>query len=341
MTKERVLIVTPAWVGDMIMAQSLFKLIKQREPDRRIDIVGPQWVLPIGKRMPEVEQAFDLPLKHGELNLTKRYQIARSLSTHQYDWSIVLPNSFKSALVPFFAKINKRTGWLGEVRYGILNDSRKLDKSRYPLLIERFCALAMAKDAELPQQLPYPALSVDEANQKTLLEKFNVKAGPMIAFCPGAEYGPAKRWPATYFATLADKCALNGWQVCLFGSPNDKAMAAEIKENAQSPIIDFVGETSLTDAIDLMASCDAVVSNDSGLMHVAASIDKPLVAIYGSSSPNYTPPLSKQAEILETPIDCSPCFKRTCPNEHYSCLRQITPRLVLLQLQNIMEKQAA
>ncbi|MBF6623661.1 MAG: lipopolysaccharide heptosyltransferase II [Pseudomonadales bacterium 32-61-5] len=334
-----ILIVGPSWVGDMVMAQTLFACLKQRHPDCRIDVLAPEWSRPILERMPEVHQALSFPLGHGVLDLAARRKIAQGLRG-QYEQAILLPNSLKSALVPFFSGIPKRTGWRGEMRYGLLNDMRRLDKQRYPLMIERFMALAFEPDAELPQPYPQPRLQIDEASRTAALARFGLELDrPVLALCPGAEFGEAKRWPSEHYAAVAEAKIRAGWQVWLFGSKKDhpvgEAIRDELIPGLQEEAVNLSGETSLAEAIDLMSCATAVVSNDSGLMHVAAALNRPLVAVYGSTSPQFTPPLADQVEIVRLGLECSPCFDRTCRFGHYNCLRDLHPQPVLDALQRL------
>ncbi|WP_296266358.1 lipopolysaccharide heptosyltransferase II [Pseudomonas sp. UBA6562] len=335
----RILIIGPSWVGDMVMAQTLFQVLKQRHPDCVIDVLAPDWSRPLLERMPEVRQALSFPLGHGALELGTRRRIGKSLKG-QYDQAILLPNSLKSALVPFFAGIPTRTGWRGEMRWGLLNDVRTLDKARYPLMIERFMALAYAPGAELPQPYPKPALRIETASRDAALAKFGLALDrPVLALCPGAEFGESKRWPTEHYAEVAEALVRQGWQVWLFGSKKDHPVGEAIRERLipglREESVNLAGETSLAEAIDLMSCADAVVSNDSGLMHVAAALDRPLVAVYGSTSPGFTPPLADQVEVVRLGLECSPCFDRTCRFGHYNCLRLLEPQAVIAALQRL------
>lgn len=336
----RILIVGPSWVGDMVMAQTLFVCLKQRHPQCEIDVLAPEWSRPILERMPQVRQALSFPLGHGVLDLATRRKIGKSLAG-QYDQAILLPNSLKSALVPFFASIPKRTGWKGEMRYGLLNDIRVLDKDRYPLMIERFMALAYDQDAEIPKPYPQPRLQIDEASRAEALAKFELGLDrPVLALCPGAEFGESKRWPAEHYAKVAEIKIRDGWQVWLFGSKNDHGVGEEIRERLipglREEATNLAGQTSLAEAIDLMSAACAVVSNDSGLMHVAAALNRPLAAVYGSTSPEFTPPLADQVEVVRLGLWCSPCFDRVCRFGHTNCLRDLKPRLVIEALDRLV-----
>ncbi|WP_122678261.1 lipopolysaccharide heptosyltransferase II [Pseudomonas viridiflava] len=331
-----ILIVGPSWVGDMVMAQTLFQCLKQRHPECQIDVLAPEWSRPLLERMPEVRAALSFPLGHGALELVTRRRIGKSLAG-QYDQAILLPNSLKSALVPFFAGIRQRTGWRGEFRYGLLNDVRTLDKERYPLMIERFMALAYDKGAELPRPYPKPSLQIDSATRDAALAKFGLTLDrPVLALCPGAEFGESKRWPAEHYAQVADARIREGWQVWLFGSQKDHPVGETIRENLipglREESVNLSGQTSLAEAIDLLSCADSVVSNDSGLMHVAAALNRPLVAVYGSTSPAFTPPLADEVEVVQLGIECSPCFDRTCRFGHYNCMRLLEPGAVIQAL---------
>ncbi len=326
---ERILIVGPAWVGDMVMAQSLFLTLKQHNPAVGIDVLAPQWSLPLLSRMPEVNEAISLPLRHGELALLKRYRIGRRLRAKRYRRAIVIPRSFKAALVPFFAAIPQRTGYRGEMRYGVINDMRSLDKQVLTQTVQRQVALGLPAEAVQPPAVPYPRLVIDNDNQSRLLEKLGLHTGkPVIGMMPGAEYGSAKQWPVPYYRDLAARLVALGFQVWVFGSEND-AQAGSVIAADNTGIANLCGRTLLPDVVDLIALCDSVVTNDSGLMHVACASGTKVVAIYGSSSPGYTPPLSADAAVVYRGMECSPCFKRECPLGHTDCLYKISVEDVL------------
>lgn len=331
----RVLVVGPSWVGDMVMAQSLFMALKQ-QPDTQVDVLAPGWSLPVLARMPEVRQGIEMPLKHGEIGLGTRWRLGRGLRG-QYDQAIVLPGSLKSALVPFFAGIKQRTAFLGEQRYGLINDIRALDKEVLPMTVQRFVALGQAAtDAQPPKIVP-PRLRVDTANQQKVLQRLGLTLDkPAVALMPGAEYGPAKQWPLAHFATLARALLTQGKQVWILGSAKDRAAGEAIVQQAAGAV-NVCGHTELVDVIDLLALCDAAVSNDSGLMHIAAAVDTPIIALYGSSTPTHTPPLSSKAQIMYLGLDCSPCFKRECPLGHTHCLVDIHPSMVADALSSVLK----
>lgn len=321
---KRYLIAGPAWVGDMVMAQSLLMTIKQREPEALIDVLAPEWSLPLLARMPEVHEAIIVPITHGEAALAKRWRLGRTLRAKRYDQAIVIPRSFKAALIPFFAAARVRTGYRGEMRFGLLNDIRPLDKAVLTQTVQRYVALGRQPGSALPPPIPQPRLQVDELNQRRLFQELGLKYdSAIIGLMPGAEYGPAKRWPIEYYCELSRRLTDEGHQVWLFGSQKDHEVAATIAAAAGTRGYNLCGRTGLVDAVDLIAACDAVVTNDSGLMHVAAAVGRPLVAIYGSSTPDYTPPLSDRATVLYRRLECSPCFKRECPYGHTDCLKGI------------------
>lgn len=329
-TPEKILVLGPSWVGDMVLAQSLFKTLKANQPDCTIDVAAPAWTLPLLERMPEVAKAIALPFKHGELAFWKRIAFGRTLKNKGYTQAIVLTNSFKSALLPWAAGIAKRTSFLGEMRYGLINDIRPLEKSVLKMTVQRFVTLGLAPGASLPQALPNPVLTADIAHAQALCQTLQIPAlqSPVLGLCPGAEYGEAKRWPAEYYAEVANAAIAKGWQVWLFGSDKDIPVTTQINQLTQDQCVNLGGRTKLGDAIDLMALCHTVVSNDSGLMHVAAALNKKLVAIFGSSDPYHTPPMHPNAVIEYLKLDCSPCFERICPLGHLHCLRQITPQTI-------------
>ena len=324
----RTLVVGPSWIGDAVLSHALILRLKELDPAQSVDVLAPPWALPVYRRMPEVGATIALPFGHGDLKLGERRAFARTLPA--YDRAIVLPNSWKSALVPWHAGIPRRTGYRGEMRFGILNDVRVLDERALPLIVERYAALAQPAGEALRRPVPQPRLAVDAARRDQALARLGLaRDRPAAAFAPGAEYGPAKRWPARHFASLARTLAQRGWQVWLLGSARDAPVTREIHGLAGEACIDLAGRTSLDDAIDLLAAAERVVTNDSGLMHVAAALDRPTAALFGSSSPRFTPPLSARARVISLELACSPCFARVCPLGHTDCLVKLEPSRVL------------
>jgi heptosyltransferase-2 len=326
----RILVVGPSWIGDTLLAQPLLALLHARHRNLALDVLAPSWTLPLVRRMPEVRRGILGPFRHGELRWSERRRLARELARERYDQAIVLPNTFKSALVPFFARIPRRTGYRGEMRWGLLNDLRGLDRSAAPLLAERYAALARERGEPVHRPLPAVRLRVEEAGRRATLRRLGIEPErPAVALCPGAEYGPAKRWPVRHFGGLARELAARGRATWIVGSEQDRELGEAIVRSAGTGATNLCGRTTLEEAIDVLASAEVVVSNDSGLMHVAAATGRPLVALYGSSSPAHTPPLARDAEIIKLDLPCSPCFKRECPLHHFNCMTQILPSTVL------------
>lgn len=330
-----ILVVGPSWVGDMVMAQSLFMRLREKNPDVAIDVLAPGWSLPLIARMPEVRAGIEMPLGHGKLEFGVRRALGQSLRGKKYDQAIVLPGSWKSALVPFFGDIPRRTGFRGEMRYGLLNDIRPLDKNVLKTTVRRFVALAEDRSLACAPLIPVPNLRVDAANGAALAQKLGLDARPAVGLMPGAEYGPAKQWPAEYFGALAKSLAVTGVQSWIFGSQKESELGERIRNESGGAAISLCGKTQLADVVDLAARCKAVVTNDSGLMHVAAAAGVPVCAIYGSSTPDFTPPLTDKKYIHYLRLSCSPCFERTCPLIHYNCLRNIVPETVRESLKGL------
>jgi heptosyltransferase II len=330
---ETILVVAPSWIGDTILAQPLLTLLKQHNPAARIEVLAADWSAPLLARMAEVDAVIVNPFRHGEFSFGARRALGRRLVGADYSAAYVLPNSWKSALVPFFAGIARRIGYQGESRYLLLNERHHLDTARHPQLVQRYAALA----GPLPATLPRPNLGSTLKQQQAARRALDLPLdGAPVIFCPGAEYGPAKRWPAQHFAALARLVATPQNPVWLIGSEKDATVGDEIAAAAGGAALNLCGRSTLEQAIDLIATARHVVSNDSGLMHVAAALERPLVALYGSSSPGYTPPLSPQATIVSRGLSCSPCFKRVCPLVHFDCMNGILPQ----QVAELMGKQA-
>lgn len=342
----KILVIGPSWVGDMMMSQSLYRTLKANHPEAVIDVMAPAWCRPLLSRMPEVNEALAMPLGHGALAIGERRRLGKSLRARGYDRAYVLPGSFKSALVPFFAGIRQRTGWRGEVRYGLLNDLRVLDKPAFPLMVERYAALAYDKDRirsarDLPQPLLWPQLQVSEEEKVATAAAFSLtSARPIIGFCPGAEFGPAKRWPHYHYAALAQQLIDQGYQILLFGSAKDHETGEQIlqslDESARPFCRNLAGETQLEQAVILLAHCRAVVSNDSGLMHIAAALNRPLVALYGPSSPDFTPPLSQQARVIRLITGYHKVRKGDAEQGYHQSLIDIQPARVLNELETLL-----
>lgn len=329
---EPLLIVGPAWVGDMVMAQSLFIRLRQRYPQAPIDVLAPGWSLPIIERMPEVRSGLELPFAHGEFNFGGRRALGHGLRDRGYGQAIVLPNSWKSALVPFFAGIPRRTGYNRELRHGLLNDLRRLDKTLLKTTPQRFVALAEDGPLTAAPAVPQPRFRADAVRARELRERLGLGDGPAVALMPGAEYGPAKQWPAAHYASLAASLGRRGIRSWIIGSKKEHGLGDGIARASKGAALNLCGRTSLVDVVDLAADARAVVCNDSGPMHIAAAAGARVVAIYGSSTPDHTPPMTEQSVIHYRRLACSPCFERQCPLKHLDCLTGIHPDAVLASL---------
>jgi heptosyltransferase II len=291
--------------------------------------------LPVLSFMPEVDNIIGTSFKHGELKLQERYRLGKELRQQKFDQAIVLPYSWKSALIPCFAKIPKRTGWLGEMRFGLLNDWRRLDEKRYSMMIKRYAALAFPSMQLLPE-LPLPRLVVDKNLPIGVCEKLGLKTDrPILGLCPGAEYGPSKRWPPKHFAKVAKTKLQEGWQVYIFGGKNDENIANEIQLLTENKCVNLAGKTTLPESIAIMSLANCIVSNDSGLLHIGAALDRPMIAIYGATAPTFAPPLCSNAKSLSLNLPCSPCVKKTCRFGHYKCLNDLMPETVLNEMEKI------
>ena len=324
MAAERILIVAPSWVGDAILSEPLVAVLREPFGAPLIDVLVPPWCAPVYARMRGIGEVIESPFAHGELGFSRRRSLAADLRWRGYTWAFVLPNSFKSALVPWLARIPRRIGYAGEARRMLLTDARRLDRKALPRLVDRFVALAVPKGRLVPTP-PAPVLVPDAANAGAAVRALGLSTRrPVAILCPGAEYGPAKRWPGEHFIALARRFLDEGFSVWLLGSPNDRPSAKPIAE-ALHDVRDLTGATDLGTAIDLLSLAAVVVSNDSGLMHAAAAVGRPLIALFGSSSPEYTPPLSPLARVARIDIACSPCFQRECPLGHFKCMRELAP----------------
>lgn len=306
----KVLVVAPAWVGDMVMAHTLVPGLVRR--GAVVEFLAPPATGDLARRMPGVSAVHDLNVEHGTLGFRERADAARRLKARGFDWAIVLPNSLKSAIAPFLAGIPRRTGFIGELRYGLLNDRRQLDTGNLPRLVDRFASLADVA----PES---PRLQPDTSRREALCAEHGFRLEhTLIALCPGAEYGSSKRWPAERFAELARLLASQGAVVCILGNAQDVELGRSIVR--RSPAVDLTGKTDLLDAVDILSAAGAAVANDSGLMHVAAALGVPVAGIYGSTTPSFTPPLSTRSLAIGHDLPCRPCFRRECPFGHRACL---------------------
>ena len=332
----KILIVGPSWVGDAVMSQTLLKLLKEKRKSCSIDVLAPSWALPIFKRMKEVNTVIEMPFTHGDIKIKERRKFASEIKKNNYDQAIILPNSFKSALIPFFADIDIRTGWRGEMRYFLINDLRKLNVEAYPKMIDRFCALGIGPDEEL-FQINCPYLQTNSQNISKLLFQYSInKENKILALCPGAEFGPAKRWPTNFFSKVAQHYLDKDWVVLSLGSEKDALISKEIKENLQGNIdnfIDTVGKTKLEDTVDLLSVSSLVLTNDSGLMHIASAVEVPLLALFGPTSPEFTPPLGNKAATLRKIDGYSKDRVGDQPDGYHSSMVSIKPDEVISKLE--------
>lgn len=341
----RTLVISPNWIGDAVMAQPLLQLLKQQHPERPIDVLAPGWVAPVWRAMREIDTVIETPFRHRALQLRERWRLARQLRTRGYADCYVLPNTLKYALIPWFAGIARRVGYRGEMRYGALNIIHHDNPAKPRPMVSFYAALANAPMPEVPapDALPKPTLTVSREQQQLVLNGLQLRSDrPLVIFAPGAEFGSAKRWPADYFAGLAQTILQNdgNTQIVLLGSGKDKPVCDEIVGIAPQ-VRNFAGATSLDQAIALIAAASAVVSNDSGLLHVASAFNRPVVAIYGPTDPKHAPPFSDAAVSLWLGLDCSPCRQRECPLGHHNCMRQLTTDMVWQPLAPMLNTQKA
>ena len=341
-----ILIIAPNWIGDAVMTQPLLAALKKQYPESNIDVLASTWVAPIYRACSEVNQVIEAKFEHKQLQWSLRKQLAQELAVKKYQACFVLPNSFKSALIPWLANIPFRLGYRGELRFGLINLS--LDnpsKVNRPPMVEHYLALSQLLNEEQSASTLnslVPKLNVAATAKQSVLAKLmsaNIEPTNIYVMCPGAEYGPSKRWPTSHFAALAQRLIANdpNTRIILLGSKGDHALAQEIISQAKqhAHIHNWCGETSLDEAIALIGICKALVSNDSGLMHIAAALKTPQVAIFGSSDPAHTPPLSDKAKVIWLNLPCSPCHKRECPLGHLKCLNDILPEQVFATLSTL------
>jgi heptosyltransferase II len=322
----RTLIVAPQWIGDAVMTEPLLARLAARSEE--LTVAALPWVAPVYRAMPQVADVIELPFAHGRLDWAERRRIAAQLRG-RFDMAYVLPHSLKSALIPWLARIPLRVGYHGEGRFVLLNRRLKSPAGRPPM-VAFYSALA----GDTPATHERPQLRFSDTVLHTATQAANVQQGAYWAFAPGAEYGPAKCWPAAHYAALATSLfAQYGQPVLLLGSGKEAALCDEIATAAApGACAVLAGKTSLIAAMALIAAARGVVSNDSGLMHVAAAFGVPQAAVFGSTSPEHTPPLNPRARVLwlkeELQLECSPCFERTCRFGHYRCLTEVSPQRV-------------
>jgi heptosyltransferase-2 len=331
-SEQRILIISPNWVGDAVIAQPLLRLLKQQDPACTIDVLAPGWVAPVWRAVREVDSVLVTPFKHGALQLRERWKFARQLRKQGYAAAYVLPNTLKFALIPFLAGIPRRIGYKGEMRYGLINVMHHKSKHAPRPMVSFYAALANipAPVAPAPGDLPKPTLTVNSAQLAAAADVLGLNAeSRLVAFAPGAEFGPAKRWPASHFAELAQIIKKNypDVQIALLGSPKDKEVCDEIVAS-QPWLLNFAGRTTLDQAIAMLARAEVVVSNDSGLMNIASALNRPIIGLYGPTDHVNTPPFSDVAKIVSLHLDCAPCGQRECPLGHHRCMRDLSADMV-------------
>ena len=328
----KILIIAPNWIGDAVMTEPLISQLKKNNPNSQIDVLATPWVASIMKAIPAVDQIITADFQHGSLQWSERKTLAKQLAKNAYTHAYILPNSFKSALIPWLAKIPRRIGYQGEMRWGLINESLKNpSRSDRPPMSSHYFALTGQTSSEVPQpHLSLPKAMIDESQQA--LQKIQAHQN-LFVLCPGAEYGSAKQWPIEHFGQLAKNIieTKENSLVVILGSKKEFSIGSDIATISTHPnrVVNWCGQTSLEDAMATISNATAVISNDSGLMHIAAAFRRPQVAIFGSSDPRHTPPLSKLASIHWLHLECSPCFKRTCPLGHLKCLVDIEVKDVL------------
>ena len=334
----RSLVIAPQWIGDAVMTEPLIRALagQNRADDIKLVVAALPWVAPIYRAMHNVTDVIELPFAHGRLDWSARWALGLSLKG-QFDRAIVLPNSLKSALLPWFAGIPERIGYAGELRYGLLNKRlQNPPRDQRGFMVEHYLALIALTGPQPAFELQkVPRLSIKASAVNTAVQTHGLAIDGYTLLVPGAEFGSAKRWPSEYFATLAKQLLTAGQSVVLLGSAKEAALCESIRNSASPDVINLAGKTDLAEAIALIAACRQMVSNDSGLMHVAAAFSKPQVAIFGSSNPHHPPPISLEAKVLWLKdlngLDCAPCYQRECPktgDENLKCLRAITPERV-------------
>jgi heptosyltransferase-2 len=320
----RILVVGPRWIGDVVMTQSLFISLRRRLAGAVIDVLTPTHTAPLLGRMPEVDEAIVMDIAHGRLALSERRNVARTLRRRGYDQAIVLQRSAKAALVPWLAGIKVRTGQRGDPRFGLIKDVRPLDTKRYPLKAEHYALLGLAHAGDPLESITYPQLEVDAHNQTRLLATLGLTTErPVVGFAPGAAYGSAKQWPVRHYAALAGALDTLGWSCWIFGGKGDRDIAQAMCTAAPRHAVDLTGRTRLTEAADLAALTTQFVGNDTGIMHLAAATAPSVIGRYGSTDPDYAPPLAGLSQRLWRGLDCSPCRQRECPLAHHACLEDL------------------
>ena len=319
-----ILLVPYMWIGDFVRCHSVVKLLKARNPAAPIDVLTTSMVAPLLDYMPGVRKGIVVDLPRRRLALGQHRALAQRLRAEGYGQALVMPRTWKAALAPFLAGIPVRTGFVGEARFGLLNDLRWGERA-LPRMIDQCAALALPKDESPPPDWPLPQLEVPATEVSAWQQRLGlaVDGRPAVAFAPGA-VGPSKRWPSAYYAGLAARLAAEGNSVWVIGGPGERELAAEIVAADPDYVRDLTGP-DLRNAILALAAAQAAVSNNSGLLHVAAAIGTPAVGIFGPTSPWHWAPLNPIAAVIETTSElaCRPCHKPVCRLGHHRCMRDI------------------
>ena len=323
-----ILVVPYMWIGDFVRCHSVIKLLNARFPNRPVDVLSTTLCAPLTDYMPGLRRAIVVDLPRSRIALKDQRALAQRLKRENYGSALIMPRTWKSAMAPFFAGIPERTGFVGEMRFALLNDLRYGER-RLPRMVDRCAALALPPAAELPPEWPMPELKVGHAEIESWRRERGLAfdARPVIALAPGA-VGSSKRWPASAYAALTRRLTAEGFGVWVVGGPEEKSLAAEIIGDTTAR--DLTGH-DLRNAILALAAASVAVSNDSGLLHVAAALGTPAIGIFGPTSPWHWAPLNPLSATIETKskVECRPCHKPVCRLAHHRCMRDIPPEDVL------------
>ena len=318
-----ILIVPYMWIGDFVRCHSVVQLLRRRFPGRPVDLLATTLCAPLTDYMPGVRQRIVADLPRGRIALKQQLRLAARLRREGYGTALVMLRTWKSALAPFLAGIPERIGFAGEWRFLLVNDLRWGER-KLPRMIDRCAALALPRGAKPPAEWPAPQLEVPAAEIAAWRARHGLggERRPVAALAPGA-IGPAKRWTSAGYAALARALLADGFAVWVLGGPSEKSLAAEIVGDSDAR--DLTGH-DLRDAAIALAGASVAVSNDSGLMHVAAAVGTPTVAIFGPTSPWHWAPLNPLAAtvVTESKLACQPCHRPVCRLGHHRCMEEIS-----------------
>lgn len=333
--KRPILIIPYMWIGDFVRGHSLVRVLNRRWPNRPVDLLTTTLCAPLIDYMPGVRASIVFDLPRSRLALAKQRALAAQLRAGNYGTAIVLPRTWKSAIAPTLAGIPERVGFVGEVRFGLINQWRWGEKA-LPRMIDKIAGLALPDGAALPAEWPVPQLKVPAEEVIRFRQSRGLGHGAAVALAPGS-VGPAKRW--TYYAQAAQLLAGRGLDVWVIGGPGERALAAEIVATGGERVRDLTG-TDLRDAILALAAASVAISNDSGLMHVAAAIGTPTMGIFGPTSPYHWAPLNPLAATVQTKtvVPCQPCHRPICRMNDHRCMRDISPSDVVEIAQRVLDE---